>query len=298
MNLNHFRIRMVIIAIIAIDITLGLMMTSVAHANDSSGYKVVSRQNRPLALFMSSTAITMSASSSVFGQKVTFTATVTGTSTTPTGNVTFQDGGVNIETCAQVPLDVSAQAICATSGLTVGLHSITANYSGDLNYDPSIGTLTHQVLYVGYLPNVMLSPTVTPPPGPRPGFWQSAAGPTFTVYANGTLVINFADYFNFVPCGIYHYQVTNPNSVPIVINSQYPNGHFAFGGAFYADVTFDSLTTAHGQDGLSSYPVPNCGNATGGPFPFNANWISSAPPALPSFLLGSGHEILLPGKPQ
>ena len=61
------------------------------------------------------------------GQPVTITATVTGV--TPTGTVTFFDGGTQIGSAGLT----GGAASITTSSLTTGSHSITARYSGDTN---------------------------------------------------------------------------------------------------------------------------------------------------------------------
>jgi hypothetical protein len=78
------------------------------------------------------TMLSASANPSVFGQNVTFTATVTGAS--PTGAVNFQDGGVSIGGCSAVALagtGNSRTAACSTSALAAGTHSVVASYGGD-----------------------------------------------------------------------------------------------------------------------------------------------------------------------
>jgi hypothetical protein len=72
--------------------------------------------------------VTVSPRSAVFGQLVTVTATVTGPGGTPTGTVTFLDGGTALGTLA---LNGSGDATLTTSSLVIGAHSITFNYSGD-----------------------------------------------------------------------------------------------------------------------------------------------------------------------
>jgi hypothetical protein len=64
---------------------------------------------------------------SLRGQRVTFTATVTGNS--PTGSVRFLKGAKNQ---GSVPL-IGGVARLSTSRLKIGSHSITAVYSGDAN---------------------------------------------------------------------------------------------------------------------------------------------------------------------
>ena len=91
------------------------------------------------------TALSSSANPSVARQSVTFTATVSPASGTgtPTGTVTFSDGGAQIGTAT---LDSGGTATIATaSPLAVGIHAITAAYSGDTAFTASTGSLTQTV---------------------------------------------------------------------------------------------------------------------------------------------------------
>src|SRR5262249_18827809 len=84
------------------------------------------------------TTLTSSANPTVFGQSVTFRATVSSTAPgTPTGTVTFLDGGSPIGTGTLS----GGVATFATSALTVGSHTITASYGGDGNSNGSTGSL-------------------------------------------------------------------------------------------------------------------------------------------------------------
>jgi len=87
-------------------------------------------------------ALSSSPRPSKFGQAVTFTATITGQS--PTGSVTFYDGTTTI--CAGVVLDSGGIAGCVTSSLSVGSHSITAAYSGDVDNAPSTSSALTQTV--------------------------------------------------------------------------------------------------------------------------------------------------------
>jgi hypothetical protein len=90
------------------------------------------------AAVKSTVAIGSSSPSSVFGQGVSFTATVSGSSSTvPTGSVTFTDGTTVLGT---VTLNASAQATLSTAALSVGTHSITASYGGDANFTSSVSS--------------------------------------------------------------------------------------------------------------------------------------------------------------
>jgi YVTN family beta-propeller protein len=74
---------------------------------------------------------------STVGESVTFTASVTGSSGTPTGRVTFKDGSTAITGCSTVTM-ASGSATCTTSALAVGPHSITAQYLGDATYSSAV----------------------------------------------------------------------------------------------------------------------------------------------------------------
>jgi hypothetical protein len=92
----------------------------------------------------SATALASSANPSALGQSVTFTATVTTTVAAPTGTVQFKADGNNLGgagVCvAGTGNTCTAQA--PTSGLTAGAHTITADYSGDSNFNASSGSLS------------------------------------------------------------------------------------------------------------------------------------------------------------
>lgn len=69
---------------------------------------------------------------SVFGQSVTFTMTIVGTSgIVPTGSLTLTDNGTALST---VTLDSTGNATFTISNLTAGSHNVEALYSGDQNY--------------------------------------------------------------------------------------------------------------------------------------------------------------------
>src|SRR5437870_3592567 len=78
------------------------------------------------------TGLTSSLNPSAYGQQVTFTATVS-PSSGATGTVTFMDGASALRAAA---LDASGVAAFSTSSL-VGIHSITAQYSGDATHTSS-----------------------------------------------------------------------------------------------------------------------------------------------------------------
>ena len=72
------------------------------------------------------TTVTNLANPSIYQQSITLTATIT-SGASPTGTVTFKDGGVTLGTGAVA----AGVATYMTSTLTVGSHAITAVYGGD-----------------------------------------------------------------------------------------------------------------------------------------------------------------------
>ncbi len=90
-----------------------------------------------------STVVTSSSPSALFGDNVTFTAAVTTDQGALTGTVTFFDG--NTALGGAVPL-VNGRATMSTSGLSRGTHVITATYNGDDSHLPSTSSAITQVI--------------------------------------------------------------------------------------------------------------------------------------------------------
>jgi len=86
-----------------------------------------------VASFIHGTTITLASSAepSVYGQSVTFTATLAAAA--PTGSVTFRDGATVL---GSAPLS-GVSANFTTTALGVGAHSITAQYAGDGQNTPA-----------------------------------------------------------------------------------------------------------------------------------------------------------------
>ena len=94
------------------------------------------------------TSLSSSLNPSNFGQNVTFVALVSSPVGMPTGTVQFKDNGTDIG--PPQTLNASGQASISTSTLALGVHTITADYNGDLNFSASAGSLSGgQVVQVG-----------------------------------------------------------------------------------------------------------------------------------------------------
>jgi hypothetical protein len=104
-----------------------------------------------------------------YGQPVTFTATVSANATsayTATGTVTFSDGATPLGSAA---LDGSGHASFTTSSLSLGSHTVTATYGGDLHLYGSTGSIVQTITLVATGP-------VQPGQTATIGFWQGPNG--------------------------------------------------------------------------------------------------------------------------
>ena len=128
---------------------------AIAASGSISAVTVLLNSSGSMASILSST------NPSVFGQIVTFTATVTaavrGVTIVPSGTVTLYDNGSPIGTGALN----AGQVTFNVSSLAVGGHSVTASYSGDSTFFHSTSAAFLQVVNSGPLPGyqVVSSPT-------------------------------------------------------------------------------------------------------------------------------------------
>jgi type II secretory pathway pseudopilin PulG len=159
-------------------------------------------------LVSTSTVVSPSPSSSVIGQPVTYTATVSvpapGTGTPPsTDTVSFQDNGVAASCASQQAFNgstASCTVIYASAG-AVETHTITAIFSGDSTYAPSEGATT-EVVSVAPTGTILVSST-----NPVVTGQSTTLTATVAVTAPGSGVIpssdtvSFMDGTNPISCG-------------------------------------------------------------------------------------------------
>jgi hypothetical protein len=123
------------------------------------------------------TSLTLAPSPSVYGQAVTFTATVTSTVSTPSGSVQLYVAGSPLG----APLVLTGgQTTVTTSTLSGGSHPITATYSGSESYNASTSGVLTQVVNT-------INTTTSLTSAPNPSAYGQAVTFTATVTAaNGT----------------------------------------------------------------------------------------------------------------
>ena len=117
-------------------------LTAIVTTNAISSGTAVQVAN---ILANTTTALTSSANPSLFGQSVTFTATVTGSSGTPSGTITFKNGSTTLGTGTLT----SGTATLSIASLAVGSNSITAEYGGDASFVTSTSSAVSQVVNLG-----------------------------------------------------------------------------------------------------------------------------------------------------
>jgi hypothetical protein len=136
------------------------------------------------------TSLIADAGTAVFGQTITVTATVASASGTPTGTVTFCDGGAVL---GEVALDPNGHASLLVQ-LGVGVHSLKASFAGLGGFTASTGTLSETVNQAGTTTTVaaetfmgsqfaILSATITPV---APGAGVPTG--TITFFVDGNIV--------------------------------------------------------------------------------------------------------------
>jgi len=195
------------------------------------------------------TALASSVNPSVFGQSVTFTATVTGSS--PTGTVTFKNGSNTLGT----GFLNSGVATYSTSSLAVGNgNSITAEYGGDANNQASTSTSVSQVVN----PGVANTPTFGSPTSTADGF---------------TVLISNYD-------GLFTYAGTaTPTGALVVISS---NGLVTVTNVAASTSSTATITTTRANYVIGSAPVTATSNAAPTPTPNPTPTPSPNPTPTPS----------------
>ena len=170
-------------------------ITGVYSGDTNYATNTSSTLSQVVSQLTTATSLASSLDPSVFGQSVTFTATVTSGTGIPDGSVTFKDGTTTLGTGT---LDASGIATYTTSTLAFGTRSMTAVYGGSTNYSTSTSSTFNQVVIgdtttsVTAAPNpsslgqsVTFTATVSSINGTPPGtvnFWDNGAP-----LSNGTL---------------------------------------------------------------------------------------------------------------
>jgi large repetitive protein len=190
--------------------------------------------------------INSNGSSSVRGQSVTFTASLSGPSGTPTGTVGFTVDSNSL--CASVLLQsVSGVAFaqCQTSTLAVGSHDIAATYSGDSTYDADSSDL-HGTSLTFAVAKADTSTSTDSTPNPSVYSAPATLGTTVAVHApgHGTPTGTVAYTANGDPLAGCTAQPLSGGTTASCTASALPVGTTTFSAAYSGDASFNGSTSA------------------------------------------------------
>ncbi|MEO8597546.1 MAG: putative Ig domain-containing protein [Candidatus Solibacter sp.] len=176
------------------------------------------------------------------GQSVTITATVaTPTTGTPTGTVTFKDGGVTL--ASNVALSGGGKATFSSSALAAGTHSLTAIYSGNASFSPNTSAVFSHVVLAANTGMVLTSSRSVPSVGTSVTYRVTLVNPVSPPQGSVTISDN--------------------SSTVCTIASVIPGATSSTGTCV---VTYDNSNAQHG---------PGLHDLTAGYTPSNANWTST-----------------------
>ncbi|MGA8416165.1 MAG: Ig-like domain-containing protein [Candidatus Dormiibacterota bacterium] len=151
----------------AVSPALGSRKITAVYSGDASNAASTSAvMTQVVTADPTTTVVTATVNPTVFGQPVTFTATVTADapgSGTPTGKVAFDNGAAAIAGCGGVML-IAGVASCTTNALAVGLHSISGHYNGSANDVTSTSPVLTETVNLGSTTTVVgssLNPSVS-----------------------------------------------------------------------------------------------------------------------------------------
>lgn len=152
----------------------GTYKVAASYGGDSN-YLASNSATETVTITQAAPTVTLasSANPSTYGNSVTFTATVKGSASTPSGTVTFMDGSSTLGTGT---LNSSGVATFSTAALTGGSHSITAVYGGNTTYTSATSKALTQTVNVA-------ATTITASSNPNPSVYGQAV--TFSVKVAG-----------------------------------------------------------------------------------------------------------------
>ena len=195
---------------------------SVVATINNTNYQGSASGTLVISAAATTTTISSSVNPSAFGQSVSLTAVVSSGAGTPTGNVTFYDGGASLGTVALS----SGRAVLASSALSIGTHTLTAVYAGSANFQGSTSLALSQTVN-------RAATTTTLGSSPNPSVLSQAVTLTATVTAT-----------NSVPNGI----VTFYDGSSVLGSSQTNSGRATLVVTTFS-VGNHSLTAAYGGGG-------------------------------------------------
>ncbi len=222
-------------------------------------------------------ALNGSPNPAIVGQAIRFSAAVKAAhgGTTPTGTVVVRDGATVLGT---VSLDAAGIASFSTAALSPGVHSITAAYSGDLNFNVSTASVIETVNAI----STALSLSATPNPA---GFGQPVTLDATIALASsgsysagnvvfkdggatiGTAVVDAADKAIFTTAdlavGTHVLTAVYSGNVSLGSSASAPVSETIIASDFSVTLTPATLALSSGQTGTVSVQLASRGSYAG-----------------------------------
>jgi hypothetical protein len=212
--------------------------------------------------------VTSTVTPSLFGQPVQFVATLTGTQGTPTGSVQFGVDGTNLGGPAGLTAGVATST--ATSLLAVGVHTVTATYSGDVAYTSDVSTVTQTVIPAATTTGV--TTTVNPSVFGQPVTFTATVAPVAPGSGTPTGQVQFfADGTSFGTGTLSGGSTVSPPIASLGVGVHTVTGTYA-GDPSFVTSTASAVTQTVGQSG-SATTVSSSANpsVSGQPVNFTAH---------------------------
>jgi hypothetical protein len=227
----------------------------------------------------STTALTTSTGSILAGSLVTYTATVVGNGSVPTGTVTFYDGSSSLGTAA---LNGAGVASLSTSALTTGSHAITAVYGGNSAFGSSTSSMLTQLI-------VAASTTTTLSSSANPVVTGSAVTLTAAVSGNGAVPTGTVTFYDGTSS--LGTAALNGAGLASLTTSALTAGSHALTAAYVGNSAFGSSTSsALTQLLTNAVAPPTTGDITNG-------LVADYPLAANGNDLAGGNQLTLLGSP-
>jgi subtilase family serine protease len=197
---------------------------------------------------ISTTNLTVSPTTATVGATVTLTATVTGSAGTPTGAVQFLANNVALGSPATLSSGTATYS-WVTSCSNLGQQVMSASYSGDANYQGSVGP----VLTAGGANETQNGSTATSPvevqvtSGSCPAFSLSASSATVTVAAGGTIpavTITATPSNNFTGTVVFSATATNTSGYAPILTFTPASVTISSSAAVTTSLTFSGITAS------------------------------------------------------
>ncbi len=222
-------------------LTLGVHPITAVYSGDSS-IEVLGNTSAVLNQDVQAQSTIVLASSlnpSTYGASVTFTATITSSSTTAaTGTVSFYDGATKIGAGTLT----AGVATFATTTLAVGTHSITATYAGDSNNSAGTSNAVSQVVNTASS-SITVTSTLNPSNfGQSVTFTATVTAATGTGNLTGT--VQLQDTYNGVTTTLAPSLAVNAAGVATFAITTLGVGQHSITATYSGDSTHATSTTA------------------------------------------------------